>query len=92
MNASCVFSDRGTLSEESAVLGFCEVLVRTRSERPEVLETGTIVLGGSTTTILQAMELAAAMKQNQESVLLPADCQGDSLGNKGIIPGICLLV
>ena len=45
-NAFCVLSDSGTLSEESAILQFPAVLIRTSTERPEVLDKGTIVIGG----------------------------------------------
>ena len=47
-NAYCVLSDSGTLSEESAMLDFPGVLIRTSTERPEVLDKGTIVIGGIT--------------------------------------------
>lgn len=60
MNAFCVLSDSGTLSEESAMLGFKGVLIRTSTERPEVLDKGTIVIGGiNTEDIEQAIEMTA---------------------------------
>ncbi len=59
MEARCVLSDSGTLSEESAMLKFPAVLIRTSTERPEVLDKGTIILGGVTEKeIYQAVELA----------------------------------
>ncbi len=58
-NAFCVLSDSGTLSEESALLGFAGVLIRTSTERPEVLDKGTVVIGGiEFSHIMQAVELA----------------------------------
>jgi len=45
-NAFCVLSDSGTLSEESAFLNFPAVLFRTSTERPEVLDKGSIIIGG----------------------------------------------
>ena len=44
--AFCVLSDSGTLSEESAILGFPAVLIRTSTERPEVLDRGSMIVGG----------------------------------------------
>lgn len=45
-NAFCVLSDSGTLSEESSILSFPAVLIRTSTERPEVLDKGSIIIGG----------------------------------------------
>ena len=69
-----VLSDSGTLSEESAMLNFCGVLIRTSTERPEVLDKGTVVIGGITaSSISQAAQLAIAMEKAQEPRALPGD-------------------
>jgi UDP-N-acetylglucosamine 2-epimerase (non-hydrolysing) len=74
MNAYCVLSDSGTLSEESAILGFPGVLIRTSTERPEVLDKGNVVIGGIRgEDILQAVELAVSMHKNSEEAVLPED-------------------
>lgn len=44
--ARCVISDSGSVSEESAILGFPAVTIRDSMERPEALDTGTIVVTG----------------------------------------------
>lgn len=73
-NAFCVLSDSGTLSEESAISGFAGVLIRTSTERPEVLDKGTVVIGGiKENTIEQGIELAVAMRENNEEVAMPID-------------------
>jgi len=62
MNAFCVLSDSGTLSEESAMLNFPAVLIRTSTERPEVIDKGSIVIGGlSERDIIQSVELSRAI-------------------------------
>ncbi|NLC78938.1 MAG: UDP-N-acetylglucosamine 2-epimerase (non-hydrolyzing), partial [Ruminococcaceae bacterium] len=66
-NAYCVLSDSGTLSEESAMLAFPGVLIRTSTERPEVLDKGTVVIGGiKESDIISALDLAVAMYENNE--------------------------
>lgn len=68
-NAFCVLSDSGTLSEESAILGFSAVLLRSSTERPEALDKGAVVIAGTgDKDVLQAVELAAAMGAREEPV------------------------
>ncbi|MER5455099.1 UDP-N-acetylglucosamine 2-epimerase (non-hydrolyzing) [Micromonospora sp. NPDC002389] len=45
-HARCTLSDSGTVSEESAILGFPAVTLRESIERPEALDTGSIVMTG----------------------------------------------
>jgi len=68
MNAYCVLSDSGTLSEESNMLGFPAVLIRTSTERPEVLDKGSIIIGGITEKdILQAVALSREIYENSRA-------------------------
>jgi len=61
-NAFVVLSDSGTISEESAMMGFPAVSIRTSTERPEAIDAGTIVLGGITPDqILNAIEIARGL-------------------------------
>ena len=83
MGARCVLSDSGTLSEESAMLGFPAVLIRTSTERPEVLDKGTVVLGGITkTSVEQALELAVSMFENGEPAAMPPDYEDVNVSAK----------
>ena len=76
MNSFCVLSDSGTLSEESAILGFPAVLIRTSTERPEVLDKGSMVIGGvNGLEMLEAVSLTKAMWENEEPVSSVADYQ-----------------
>lgn len=82
-NAYCVLSDSGTLSEESAILNFPGVLIRTSTERPEVLDKGTVVIGGiNGDEVEQAMELAVAMAQNNEPTVMPDDYHDQNVSVK----------
>ena len=71
MNALAVVSDSGTLPEESSFylsIGspIAAVCIRTSTERPEAIESGDFIIAGITTNeLLQATDMAIAMKQNE---------------------------
>ena len=46
MNTKCAISDSGTISEESAILNFPAITIRNSMERPEAIDTGTIIITG----------------------------------------------
>ena len=65
--AFCVLSDSGSLAEESNIMGFAGVSIRTSTERPEAIDKGSVILGGiSSLSITQAIELITKQKLNQE--------------------------
>lgn len=81
--AFCVLSDSGTIPEESSMLGFPAVSIRTSTERPESLDKGGIVLGGiKTIEIVQAVELARAMWMNNDHGVKVPDYTDENVSNK----------
>jgi len=69
-NAFVVLSDSGTISEESAMMGFPAVSIRTSTERPEAVDAGTIVLGGvSKDSMLNAIEITKGLSISTDSQL-----------------------
>jgi UDP-N-acetyl-L-fucosamine synthase len=59
MNARMVLSDSGSVSEESVILGFPAITLRDSIERPEAIESGSIIMAGiSSTNVLEAIEIA----------------------------------
>lgn len=68
--AFCVLSDSGSLAEESNIMGFAGVSIRTSTERPEAIDKGSVILGGITSTsITQAIDLITKQKLNQELIV-----------------------
>ena len=64
-NAFCVLSDSGTISEESAMMTFPAISIRTSTERPEAVDAGSIVLGGITfREVTQSIEVCLATWHN----------------------------
>lgn len=69
MNARCVISDSGTISEESSMLKFPAVTIRNSMERPEAIDAGTIILTGFAPEIVKAsVELAVQEGANFNSI------------------------
>lgn len=74
--AFCVVSDSGTLAEESAILGFPAVSLRTSTERPEVVDKGIFTLGGiSAGQLLQAVRVETSLLGAESSVPDYADAR-----------------
>ena len=72
-NAYCVLSDSGTISEESAMMEFPAVSIRTSTERPEAIDAGSIVLGGITQAeVLNAIDICMNT-YDVENLTLPVE-------------------
>ena len=73
INSRCVISDSGTVSEESAILGFKAVSLRDSIERPESLDAGTIFLTGlDTSNLIRCIQV---LESRDMSMSIPADYQ-----------------
>ena len=63
-NALVTLSDSGTLSEESSILGKSSIHLRHCTERPEGIENGAIIIGGSSIKkLVSAVNIVLADKK-----------------------------
>jgi UDP-N-acetylglucosamine 2-epimerase (non-hydrolysing) len=73
MNAKIVLSDSGSVPEEAAILGFPAITIRDSMERPEALESGSVIMSGiSKDGISEAIRILSSLPQG---VSVPIDYQ-----------------
>ena len=83
MNCSCAISDSGTISEESSILSFPAITVRSSMERPEALDTGNIILTGlDPETILHAIRVMMEEKGSQRKNVIPAEYEIENVSER----------
>ena len=65
-NARIVFSDSGSVSEESVILGFKAITLRDSMERHEALESGSVIMSGLTRQgVLESIDIMEASSSSK---------------------------
>lgn len=82
-NAACVVSDSGTIFEESAILNFPAVALRSAHERPEAMDEAVAVMAGlHTERVIQAINLVLNQKRSDREIFCPVDYQNKNVSKK----------
>jgi UDP-N-acetylglucosamine 2-epimerase (non-hydrolysing) len=82
-NSFCVLSDSGTISEESTIMKFPAISIRTSTERPEVIDKGNIILGGITKNeILSSLEITTNLFNDENRDVQPYDYMDTNVSDK----------
>lgn len=70
LEARCVISDSGTITEESSILNFPAVTIRQAHERPEGMDEGTLIMCGlEANSVMEAIEVVTQQQYGRERVL-----------------------
>jgi len=82
-DASVVFSDSGTITEETSILNLRSLNIRDSHERPEGMEEGSVMLTGlDLLTIQQGMKLLESNNDSESNFSLVQDYDVDNVSDK----------
>lgn len=84
MEALCVVSDSGTITEEGSLLNLPAITIRNAHERPEGMDAGTLIMSGlKKERVLDAIRVIIAQHDKSVRVMEPiADYEGGAVSKK----------
>lgn len=84
MDAACVVSDSGTITEEASLLNLPAVTVRNAHERPEGMDVGTLIMTGlKSERVLDAVRIVMAQHDRNVRTMRPvADYEAGSVSKQ----------
>lgn len=84
LNALCVLSDSGTITEEASILGFPAVTLRQAHERPEGMDEGTLIMSGlKRERVIEAVETVVRQQDGaQRAMRMVPDYEMDNVSKK----------
>jgi len=84
MNAFCVISDSGTITEEASILNLPAVTIRQAHERPEGMDETTVIMSGlNKSRVIDSVEIATRHNAEADRAIKPVkDYEADNVSKK----------
>lgn len=83
MEAFCILSDSGTITEEASLLGLTAVTIRNAHERPEGMDQGTLIMSGlKSERVLDAVRIVTSQDQVGAIRRVVSDYEGGLVSQK----------
>jgi len=83
MNAFCVISDSGTITEESSILNLPAITIRQAHERPEGMDEGTLIMSGlNKDRIIESIEVVTSQHREKRTMKIVSDYDVDNVSVK----------
>ena len=83
MNAFCVISDSGTITEESSILNLPAITIRQAHERPEGMDEGTLIMSGlNKERIIESIEVVTSQHREDRITKIVSDYDVDNVSMK----------
>jgi len=83
LNALCVISDSGTITEESSILDFPAITIRNAHERPEGMDEGVVIMSGLTKKeVLKSIEIVISHFNSNKKRTIVQDYNLDNFSSK----------
>jgi len=82
----CVISDSGTITEEASLLNLPAITIRNAHERPEGMDSGTLIMAGLTKSrVLEAVRIIVAQHNDDKSAIRPVQDYENPSASKQVL-------
>lgn len=86
MNAFCILSDSGTITEEASLLKLPAITIRNSHERPEGMDVGTLVMSGlKASRVIESVRLVTSQVSGEDFQVLPVSDYDNPFVSKQVV-------